>query len=118
MKFYEIEGMYGINEVDDKKVDAIADSIRKNGWIGCPILIWNDQLLTGSHRLAALKKLQEDGEDVSDMEVAEDVTEIVEEAFQRFEEENGYTPDMNFDCIGWMLRNSWVEEYKSEISEW
>lgn len=57
MTFAQIEGMYGINEIDIEKVNKIAESIQKNGWVGCPILVFNDQLLTGSHRLAALKQL-------------------------------------------------------------
>lgn len=118
MTFEQISYMGLINEVDSDKVNKIADSMKKNGFIGCPILIWNDQLLTGSHRLEALRKLDDEGIDVSDWDVAEDVTDIVEENFSRFEEENGYSHDVDFGNIGWMLEGSWVEEYKNEIEEW
>ena len=118
MTYGEIERMPAINDIDGEKVARIADSMRKNGFVGCPILVYNDQLLTGSHRQAALSMLAEEDADVYDWDVAEDVTDIVEDAFARFEEENGYTPDMDFSNIGWMLKGSWVEEYKDEIDEW
>lgn len=118
MTFGEIAWMHEINEVDEEKVNKIAESIKTNGWTGCPILVYNDQLLTGSHRLAALKKLGDDGEDVWDMEVAEDVTEIAEENIRKREEEKGWAPDIDFGNIGWLLKGSWVEEYKDEIVEW
>ena len=118
MTFSDIQGMYPINEVDEEKVNSIAESIRENGWVGCPILIYNDQLLTGSHRLAALKKLDDDGEDVLELECAEDVTDIVEENIREREEKNGWAPDIDFGNIGWLLKGSWVETFKSEIAEW
>jgi len=74
--------------------------------------------LTGSHRLEALKFLDDEGFDLDSMECAEDVTDIIEEAMSRFEEENGYLPDIQFDNIGWLLEGSWVEQYKGEIAEW
>lgn len=118
MTYLNIENLALINEVDEEKVNEIAENMRKNGFVGCPILIWNDTLMTGSHRLAALKKLEEEGVDVFDWEVAEDVTEIAEENFAKFEEENGWQRDIDFSDIGWLLKGSWVEEYKDEIVEW
>jgi len=52
------------------------------------------------------------------MIVAEDVTEIVDTAIQKFEEENGYTPDIQYDNIGWIFEGTWVEQYRDEIEEW
>mgnify|MGYP000199394710 FL=1 len=52
------------------------------------------------------------------LDVAEDVTEIIENAISVFEEENGYIPDIDFSNIGWLLKGSWVEAYKDEIEEW
>lgn len=118
MTYNKISWMYGINEVDENKVNDIAESMKSNGFVGCPILVWNDQLLTGSHRLAALKQLEEDGLDVYDWEVAEDVTDLVEDAFKRFEEENGWQRDMDYSDLGWIFAGTWVEEYKNEIEEW
>ena len=52
MKYKNIANKALINNVDEEKVNAIAESMRKNGFVGCPILIWNDELMTGSHRMA------------------------------------------------------------------
>lgn len=128
MNFWQIKGKYGINKTNQKKVEEIKKSILEKGWIGCPILINGDELLTGSHRLEALKQLNDYEGDkeiedrISDIldndDIAEDVTDIVEANFQKFYEENGYYPDIEYDQIGWMLEGSWVEEYEEEIGEW
>ena len=125
MSFREIEYFAPINEVDENKVNEIAESIKANGYVGCPILICGESLITGSHRITALKQLaeQEDNEEIDyigvrDLIVAADVSDIVEEAMRKFEEENGYTPDIQYDNIGWLFEGTWVEEYKNEIEEW
>ena len=125
MSFREIEYFAQINEVDQNKVNEIKESIKANGFIGCPILVCGESLITGSHRLTALKQLaeQEDNDEIDyigvrDLIVAADVTEIVDEAIRKFEEENGYTPDIQYDNIGWLFEGTWVEEYKDEIEEW
>ncbi len=118
MTYEKISHMYLLNETDEKKVDLIAQSMKENGYVGCPILVFNDQLLTGSHRLAALRQLEDEGLDVFDWDVAEDVTDLVEEAFEKFEEENGWQKDMDYSDLGWMFKGTWVEEYKDQIEEW
>ena len=121
MRFKEIQCFEPLNEVDENKVNEIAESIKANGFIGCPILIIGDDLLTGSHRLTALRKLAEDENidiDIENMFVAEDVTEIVGEALRKFEEENGYAREIDLNNIGWLFEGTWVEEYKDEIEEW
>lgn len=120
MTGWDILYMAPINKVDEDKVRELADSMVANGWQGCPILVMGESLLTGSHRLAALNLIRDEYEDdsVLDQEVAEDVTEIVEEAMAAYEEEHGYSRDIEYDNIGWMLEGSWVEEYKDEIEEW
>ena len=94
MKYWDIAGMPLINDVDETKVREIADSILKNGWVGCPILVYDGRLMTGSHRLAALNMLAEDYD--IDMDVAEDVTDIVNANIDAFYEENGWVPDLHF----------------------
>lgn len=66
MRFSEIEYFAPINEVDENKVNEIAESIKANGFIGCPILVCGESLITGSHRLTALQQLaeQEDNEEI------------------------------------------------------
>ena len=119
MTYENIECMALINDVNSNRVTEIAESIRENGFTGCPILVMNGQLLTGSHRLAALRQLAEEGFDVDGLgDVAEDVTEIAAENMRKYEEENGWCPDIDYSNIGWMLAGSWVEKYKEEINEW
>lgn len=124
-----------INDTDSKKVDDLVKSMLENGWIGCPILIHSGELMTGSHRITALNKINKmywngEIEDVSNIlmengvpkvllqDIAEDVTDIVEENYEKFERENGWARDIDFSDIGWLLEGSWVEEYKDEIMEW
>lgn len=119
MKFYEIESYVPVNDVDDSHVEEIMESMRKNGFVGCPILVDNlGRLVTGSHRLEALKRLAEEDDEVYDWEVAEDVSDIINEAFDAYIDEYGVYPDMDYSDIGWIFENSWVAEYKSEIAEW
>ena len=120
MTGYDIINLACINETDEGKVRALADSMVANGWQGCPILVYADSLLTGSHRLAALKLIRDEYEDDSILgeDVAEDVTGIVEENIAAYEEKHGWAPDIDYGNIGWLLKDSWVEEYKDEIAEW
>ena len=90
MRFREIECFEPINEVDENKVNEIAESIKANGFIGCPILICGETLITGSHRLTALQQLaeQEDNDEIDfigvrDMLVATDVTDLIEKEIGR-----------------------------------
>jgi hypothetical protein len=46
-----------LNRLDSKKVEEIAISMQINGYSGTPIAYCNLGLLTGSHRLAAAKRL-------------------------------------------------------------
>ena len=115
-----------INDVDTDKVNDLADSMIENGWVGCPILVYGEELLTGSHRLAALREVErryltgeiDEVPEVLTCDIAEDVTEIVEENIAKAEEENGYAPEIEYDNLGWMLEGSWVEEYKDDMAEW
>lgn len=118
MTFEQIQSYELINEIDEERVKEIASSIKKIGWLGCPILVTEMGLLTGSHRLTALQLLNENEELDLTMNVAEDVTELVNEAFARFEEEEGYAPELEYDNLGWIFEGTWVAEHKNEIEEW
>ena len=115
-----------INDVDADKVNDLADSMIENGWVGCPILVYGEELLTGSHCLAALREVErryltgeiDEVPEVLTCDIAEDVTEIVEENIAKAEEENGFAPEIEYDNLGWMLEGSWVEEYKDDMEEW
>lgn len=126
MTYNEIATYHPINKVDEARVAELVKSMLENGWQGCPILVYGEEILTGSHRLAALKEIErmynedeiEDMPEVLEQDVAEDVTDIVEENIAKYIEENGETPEIAYDNIGWLLEGSWVEEYKGEIVEW
>lgn len=118
---YEVLNQYHtINETDADKVRELAGSIAANGWVGCPILIYNGDLLTGSHRLEALRLIDReyDNDDVLNVDVAEDVTDIINANIAAREDADGWAPDIDYSNIGWLLKGSWVEQYKSEIEEW
>ncbi|MDL2216052.1 ParB/RepB/Spo0J family partition protein [Ruminococcaceae bacterium OttesenSCG-928-N02] len=127
--YTSIEAMALINKVDADKVAELANSIKTNGWQGCPILYTDAGLLTGSHRLAALNMLYDEWvaencdndalEAIFEADIAEDVTYLVEAAFEKYAEENdGECPELEYDNLGWIFEGTWVEEYKSEIAEW
>lgn len=42
---------------DTEKVAALAASMERDGWIGAPLVVWGECLLTGSHRYAAAMSL-------------------------------------------------------------
>lgn len=120
MRFREIECFAPINEVDQNKVNEIKESIKANGFIGCPILVCGESLITGSHRLTALQQLaeQEDNDEIDyigvrDLIVAADVTDLVEKALAE-------NPDRELDTsdIGWVFEGTWVEKFRDEIEEW
>ena len=47
-----------LHEVHDPvKVGALAESMRRDGWQGAPLIVDGTQLLTGTHRYAAAKRL-------------------------------------------------------------
>lgn len=115
--YFEISSLPMVNDVDEKKVSEIKESILKNGWKGAPILYTNLGLVTGSHRLAALREIEEDDDvlddDVLFENIAEDVTDIVND----YCEKNDMTWDeLDFSYLREIFAGTWVEEY--EIREW
>ena len=118
MKYSEIASYAGINAVDAGKVADLAESIKANGWQGAPILVCNMGLVTGSHRLAALKAIDSDAEydgEVLYEDVAEDVTDEINDYCER--EGIGFE-EIQFDNLRDVFAGTWVEEYKDEIVEW
>ena len=115
--YWDIKNLELVNDVDENKVKEIKQSIMKNGWQGCPILYTDLGLVTGSHRLAALKIIEETEEynDVLDTDIAEDVSDIINE----YCEENGiYWDEIDFSSLRDIFAGTWVEEYKDELVEW
>lgn len=115
--YEEIKSLPLVNDVDAEKVEEIKKSIMGNGWQGAPILYTNLGLVTGSHRLAALKEIDdyEDDDDVLFEDVAEDVTDIIND----YCEKNDMTWDeLDFSSLREIFTGTWVEDYKDEIREW
>lgn len=117
--YEDIKSYYTINETESNKVEAIAQSIKENGWQGAPILTYGDyRLITGSHRLEALEALYEDGEvdnGLFSTDIAEDVTDLVDAYLAK----NGMDfSDIDFAYLGGMFEGTWVEQYAHQIEEW
>lgn len=115
--YFEISSLPMVNDVDEKKVSEIKESILKNGWKGAPILYTNLGLVTGSHRLAALQEIEETGEDddVLFEDIAEDVTDIVNEYCSA---NDTYWDELDFSNLREIFSGTWVEQYQNELKEW
>ena len=112
LEAYELLGFEKVNDVDEEKARKIAESIKKNGWKGAPILTYGNCLVTGSHRLTAFEILYD--EDFSlDFECAYDISDILEE--KGISEEELWESTDNLSTI---FEGTWVEEYADEIEEW
>lgn len=116
MTYTDIRAYAPINDTDAAHVREIADSIKANGWVGAPILVHDvaGMLITGSHRLAAIKLLSDEDWDFDPDElgdIAEDVGDIIDE----YCEENG---DIPFDMLSLVFSGTWVEEYADQLVEW
>jgi len=128
LKTYDaIKHFGGLNEVDEKKVQAIMDSLLANGWKGAPLLyVEGHGLVTGSHRLEALKRLDRMAEKADDelfnridailsAPIALDVTGIVNDYCAR----NDCTfDDIDFSDLSEVFEGTEVEQYADEIEEW
>ena len=115
--YFDVKCLPAVNDVDRDKVEEIKESILTNGWQGAPILYTNLGLVTGSHRLAALREIEdtEEDDDVLDEDVAEDVTDIIND----YCEKNDMTWDeIDFSYLRDIFSGTWVEEYKGQIREW
>ena len=116
-----------LNDTEQLRVNEIMESLLTNGWIGAPILYIDDMcLVTGSHRLEALKQI-ESMYDVSDDETQDKITEIlnadialdVTDIVNEYCEENDCTYDqLPFDSLRNIFKNTRIEEFKGEINEW
>lgn len=101
-----------VNGTDEDKAKEIAESIKKNGWQGAPILTYGNCLITGSHRLRAIQLLFEEDYDIS-FECANDVTDILEE--KGFEDK---IFDYTDGGLRYIFEGTWVEDYADGIEEW
>lgn len=124
MKFEDIKLFAPPNKTNPAKVESLVQSMLDKGWQGAPILTINlGVLLTGAHRLQALKKINRmwwDGE-LEDMpivltqDVAEDVTDIISDYYANTED----TLDtFQYDNLREYFAGTWVEQYAENHKEW
>lgn len=132
MTFNEIRSYEPINHTSDNKVNSLVESIRDNGWSGCPILVSEhmESLVTGSHRLEALNAICRDlwaaeeyeenhGNDIEEeVEVAENVDDILEEYLDNNDLSWDDFDTLPFDTLHLIFAGTWVENYKNELEEW
>ena len=136
MLYNEIKDYPSINDTDIAKSHCLAQGMIRDGWIGCPIIIFHDALLTGSHRLAALKEVElmwfsgklKHYPSVLCQDVALDLTEDIELHLADknigfiapgiYMNPNGLIFKLSYFDIGWLLEGTPVEIYKKEIKEW
>lgn len=137
MNYSDIKYFKTINDTSVEIVSSLADSMISCGWQGCPIILFYDNLLTGSHRLEALREVErrwksgklDDYPNVLTETVAVDLTnEICEHLSVRginilapnlfVDSHDGLTCELSYDDIGWLLSGTSVDKYKSEIKEW
>lgn len=81
-----------LNKVDKEKVNEIKKSIIENGWKG-QIFYCNLGLLTGSHRIQALRELQED------YDIEFDAIDLTNEVNEYCENNDCSYGDIDFDEI-------------------
>src|SRR5690625_2065388 len=93
--------LYGelINSVYENKVQELVDSILINGWQGAPILYHSSiGLITGSHRSAALNKIEE-------MYDNDELTPEQQEMAEKVDQEEEYSLDVTDIIDDWMEEN-------------
>lgn len=108
------------NETEAAHVEEIKRSIMANGWQGAPILVCESlgMLVTGSHRLAALRDIIDTELDF-DLDSLGDVAEPVDDIVSAWCEENDCAIDnLPYDCLSQVFAGTWVEQYADEIVEW
>lgn len=126
LKFNDIKDYDPINNLESDKAQRIFSSILNGGWkeqFG-PILVYEDRLLTGTHRLQALKTLYEvqPQHAVFQQVIAWDMTEEIHQHIDEEPEddflEKSYVID-DFSCgLGEYLQGTQVEKFKEYIKEW
>lgn len=132
MTAFEITGFAPVNDVDAEKVAGIAANIKANGWVGTPVLVMASmcQMITGSHRLAALQAIGSEYDDAvfsGDDDTADrlsailnaDVAVEVDDIVNGYCEAEDETIDsLPYDNLSLIFKGTEIERYASEIAEW
>ena len=103
---------------DHEKVEQLKKSIEQQGWQGAPLVKWDvyGDLLTGTHRYAAVKDLGWEDNDIP----AIDIEDVFTEANMDFdgilnEYGNPYLTDPLFDCVLQSLPEDIRQKYGIEV---
>lgn len=122
--FSEIVGYNPLHSTDDKKVSELKANLLQKGWTGMPILIasgWGE-LVTGSHRLVALKEIWEDMEEGNLEESAFDFSSVMVECVQDILDEAIAQDDefcgVEYDHLRQYFAGTRIEQYKNDLNEW
>ena len=94
--------------LNQDRINEIARSMSENGWVGAPMVVWCDVIVTGNHRYEAAKIAEIDVETIT-------IEEIFEEAGVDFSEahfEAGCPAgDEPIDWMGEYLSDDIINEY-------
>ena len=107
--------MFAPGGVDEKKVEALAEDMKKNGFTSVILLANLDgwYLVTGTHRYLAAKKL--DDEDIEVEIKYVDVTDAIEDYCER---EDVTIERVPLDCLRDVFEGTKYEEFARKCAEW
>lgn len=107
--------MYEFEGVDEKKVEALAEDMKKNGFTSVLLLAELDgwYLVTGTHRYLAARKLAEEGIEVEIKYV--DVTDAIEAYCEREDVTIEHVP---LDNLQEVFEGTRYEKFARECTEW
>ena len=107
--------MFMPDGVDEKKVEALAEDMKKNGFTSVILLANLDgwYLVTGTHRYLAVKKLDEEDIEVEIKYV--DVTDAIEDYCEREDVTIEFVP---LDHLRKVFEGTKYEEFARECVEW
>lgn len=125
--YQDIKDYGPINDVEEAKVESLVKAMLEEGWKGAPILYDEYGLITGSHRLEALKRIEKmldvmdvndpkfkTGSEILDKEIAIDVTEYVQKYCEAYEIGRD---EIQYDSLGEIFQGTPIEQWKDEL-EW
>ena len=107
--------MFAPKGVDEKKVEALAEDMKKNGFTSVILLANLDgwYLVTGTHRYLAAKKLEEEDIEIDIKFV--DVTDAIEDFCER---EDVTIDRVPLDSLREVFVGTKYEEFARECVEW
>ena len=107
--------MFAPNGVDEMKVEALTEDMKKNGFTSVILLANLDgwYLVSGTHRYLAAKKL--DDEDIEVDIKFVDVTDAIEDYCER---ENVTIDSVPLDHLREIFEGTEYEEFARECAEW